>query len=287
MPHWCPQPFRVPVPSSLLQIWLSTPGHTQTGSRTVLGISPLPAHQPPPCPPQFTAPTPPGWHQNLTRVGQSCCDAAGPAQGWLPVPLSPPQLRCPAPACPHLACLSPPGHLGGRQSRWLAQDTAPAATPGPPGPLPVHARGAAAPAHQGPGVSPAWRRPHQAAKHPRGLLGGCCGFCVPHLAPCLVAFGEPRERAEHPRCVGTEEPPCCGWKGPKKITPDHNLSPSPVSPSPAAALGEPGQHGSAGELCQRRAGHAAEGARRRTAPAQGRPAASPGTGSAAPWLLQR
>lgn len=124
-----------------------------------------------------------------------------------------------------------------------------------------------------------------------GCLGVCCGFRVPTSRPArwhsrLQAFGEPRERAEHPRRVGTEEPPCCGWKGPE-IPPNHDSSPSSVSPSPAAALGEPGQHGSAGELRQRRAGHAAEGARRRPAPAQGRPAASPGTGSAAPRLLQR
>lgn len=55
--------------------------------------------------------------------------------------------------------------------------------PAPPGLLPVPARGAAAPPHQGPGVPPAQRRPHQDAKHPRGLLGVCCFMSPPRALP--------------------------------------------------------------------------------------------------------
>lgn len=122
---------------------------------------------------------------------------------------------------------------------------------------------------------------------PEMPYGICCGFYVLTWSPpartqgcCLQTPGEPWEQAEHPHGGVVK-----GLGGGRGLT-MFNRVPS-MCPLPTAALGEPDQHGSAGELCQRRPRHAAEGTRRCPAPAQGRPAASTAPGSTAPGLLQR
>lgn len=197
-----------------------------------------------------------------------------------------------APLPPALTSPASPGRVTsgeGRARGWLRTRLLlpPPAPPGHPG---MDAPCARLHRCTGGWVSPAQRRPRQAGKHPRGCLGHAVAFMSP---PRALAGG-----AAACRCLGNRGSgqsilaawgrrscSAAGRRGPKShlITLRH----PPVSPSPAAALGEPDQHGSAGELRQRRARHAAEGARRRPAPAQGRPAASPGPGSAAPRLLQR
>lgn len=93
----------------------------------------------------------------------------------------------------------------------------------------------------------------------------------PHLVPtnpysgreccCLQALGQPWEQAEHPHSGAVK-----GLGHGRGLT---TISCPFTCPLPTAALRKPDQHGSAGELRQRRPGHAAEGAWQCPAPAQG------------------